>query len=207
MITADPGRRRSVLDEVQAILAREAPPEDRDLLLSLAPVVYADMPDAMALGLPPDALAARIREYFRFVVRTMPPAHQLYRGLPGIHVVARSLTEAEARTTGSTHGGHYEISVVETHTPDAPFIFESLKNFLLGRACGSSRRSTPIFTRAPAVGADRVDRRSARGRQQGAPLPLPRRADRAEGPAAADRAPDPLAPEERVPGRRGLRAR
>ena len=131
MITADPGRRRSVLDEVQAILAREAPPDDRDLLLSLAPVVYADMPDAMALGLPPDAVAARVREYFRFVVRTMPPAHQLYRGLPGIHVVARSLTEAEARTTGSTHGGQYEISVIETHTPDAPFIFESLKNFLL----------------------------------------------------------------------------
>ena len=131
MITADPGRRRSVLDEVLSILAREAPPEDRDLLLSLAPAVYADMPDAMALGLPPDAIAARIREYFRFVVRTMPPAHQLYRGLPGIHVVARSLTEAEAHATGSTHGGQYEISVIETHTPDAPFIFESLKNFLL----------------------------------------------------------------------------
>ncbi len=108
MITADPGRRRLVLDEVQGILAREASPEDRDLLLSLAPVVFADMPDAMALGLSPDAVAARIREYFRFVVRTMPPAHQLYRGLPGIHVVARGLTEAEARTTGSTHGGEYE---------------------------------------------------------------------------------------------------
>ncbi len=53
MITADPGRRRSVLDEVQGILAREAPAEDRDLLLSLAPVVYADLPDAMALGLRP----------------------------------------------------------------------------------------------------------------------------------------------------------
>lgn len=131
MITADPGRRRSVLDEVLGILAREAPPEDRDLLLSLAPVVYADMPDAMALGLSSDAVAARIQEYFRFVVRTMPPAHQLYRGLPGIHVVARGLTEAEARTTGSTHGGQYEISVIETHTPDAPFIFESLKNFFM----------------------------------------------------------------------------
>ena len=77
MITADPGRRRAVLDEVQAILAREAPPEDRIFLLSLAPVVYADMPDAMALALPPDSVAARIREYFRFVVRTMPPSHQL----------------------------------------------------------------------------------------------------------------------------------
>jgi glutamate dehydrogenase len=131
MITADPGRRRSVLDEVQGILAREAPPEDRDLLLSLSPVVYADMPDAMALGLSPEAVAARIREYFQFVVRTMPPAHQLYRGLPGIHVVARSLTEAEVQATGSTHGGQYEISVIETHTPDAPFIFESLKNFFM----------------------------------------------------------------------------
>ena len=90
MITADAGRRRSVLDDVQSILAREAPPEDRDLLLSLAPFVYSDMPDAMALVLSPDAVAARIREYFRFVVRTMPPAHQLYRGLPGIHVVGET---------------------------------------------------------------------------------------------------------------------
>ena len=76
MITADPGRRQSVLDEVLAILAREAPPEDRDLLLALSPVVYADMPDAMTLGLSPDAVASRIREYFKFVVRTMPPAHR-----------------------------------------------------------------------------------------------------------------------------------
>ena len=131
MITADPGRRRSVLEEVQAILAREAPPEDRDLLLSLAPVVYADMPDAMALGLSPDAVAARIREYFRFVVRTMPPGAP---ALPGPPRDPRGRTEpdgGEARTTGSTHGGQYEISVIETHTPDAPFIFESLKNFLL----------------------------------------------------------------------------
>ena len=46
-------------------------------------------------------------------------------------MVVRSLTEAEAETTGSTHGGQYEITVIETHTPDAPFIFESLKNFLM----------------------------------------------------------------------------
>ncbi len=163
MITADPGRRQSVLDEVQAILAREAPPEDRDLLLALTPVVYADMPDAMTLGLSPEAVAARIREYFRFVVRTMPPAHQLYRGLPGIHVVARNLTEEESRTTGSTHGGQYEITVIETHTPDAPFIFESLKNFLLKEEIRVFSAVHSIFTvrrqweRITSIGGARED--------------------------------------------------
>ena len=62
MFTADPGRRRSVLEEVQTILLREAAPEDRDLLLSLAPFVYADMPDAMALGLPSVAIPAVLQE-------------------------------------------------------------------------------------------------------------------------------------------------
>jgi len=163
MITSDPGRRRSVLEEVRSILAREAPPEDLELLLSLAPVVFSDLPDAMALGLPPDAVAARIREYFRFLVRTMPPAHQLYRGLPGIHVVARSLTEAEAETTGSTHGGQYEISVVETHTPDAPFIFESLKNFLMREGLRVFSAIHSIFSvkrqweRITAIGGPRED--------------------------------------------------
>ncbi len=146
MITANPGRRQSVLNEMHALLEREAPPEDRELLLALSPPTFASMPDAMALELPPAAVAARIREYFQFVVRAMPPAHQLYRGLPGIHVVARNLTELEARETGSTHGGQYEISVVETHTPDAPFIFESLKNFFLKEGIRVFSAIHPIFT-------------------------------------------------------------
>ncbi|MCK6681269.1 MAG: NAD-glutamate dehydrogenase [Thermoanaerobaculia bacterium] len=146
MITADTGRRQSILSEVQTILAREASPGDRDLLLSLAPIAHSNMPDAMALGLSPEAIAARIHEYFHFVVRTMPPAHQLYRGLPGIHVVARNLTEEEARHTGSTHGGQHEITVVETHTPDAPFIFESLKNFFLKEGLRVFSAIHPIFT-------------------------------------------------------------
>jgi hypothetical protein len=36
------------------------------------------MPDRVALGLPLPALAARLQSHFRFLVREMPPAHQLY---------------------------------------------------------------------------------------------------------------------------------
>jgi glutamate dehydrogenase len=146
MITADPARRQTILAEVLALLARDAAPEDRDLLAAFAPVVYAEMPDPMALGLPPAALAARIREHFIFVARTMPPPHQLYRGLPGLHVVARNPTEAEAEATGSLQGPQYEVTVVDTHTPDAPFIFESLKNFFQKEGLRVFSAIHPIFT-------------------------------------------------------------
>jgi glutamate dehydrogenase len=146
MITADPDRRRAVLDEIHSIIAAEALPADRELLHAFAPIAYEEMPDAIALGLPPSALAARIQGYFAFVARTMPPAHQLYRGLPGIHVVVRNPTETESAATGSTHGGQYEISIVETHTPDAPFIFESLKNFLLKQGLRVFSAVHPIFS-------------------------------------------------------------
>ena len=129
MITADPQTRTVRLAEISAILARVAAPEDRDLLLSFAPVVYAEMPDRIALQLPVEALAAKIQEHFRFVVREMPPAFQLYKGLPGLHVCARNPGEAEARAYGAGGGLPLETTIVETHSLDAPFIFESLKNY------------------------------------------------------------------------------
>ena len=129
MITADPQKRAARLVEVEAILGRAASPDDRALLLSFAPVVYAEMPDRFALSLSVEALAARIEEHFRFVVREMPPAFQLYKGLPGIHVCARNPSETEARATGAGSGLPVETTIVETHTLDAPFIFESLKNY------------------------------------------------------------------------------
>src|SRR6185503_19024005 len=100
MITSDPARRAARLEEIRQILAAQASPEDRDLLLAFAPAVLGEMPDRLALGLPPEALAARVREHFRFVVREMPPDHQLYKELPGIHVVARNPTEQEAASEG-----------------------------------------------------------------------------------------------------------
>jgi glutamate dehydrogenase len=129
MITADPGRRAARLEELKQVLALRAAPEDRDLLLSFAPVVFSGMPDRIALGLPVEALATRMLDHFRFVAREIPPAIQLYKGLPGIHVAARSPSEAEAAAWGSSDGIPLETTIVETHTLDAPFIFESLKNY------------------------------------------------------------------------------
>jgi glutamate dehydrogenase len=129
MITADPGRRAARLEELKEVLARRAAPEDRDLVLSFAPVVFSGMPDRIALGLSVDALATRMLTAFRFVAREIPHAIQLYKGLPGIHVAARNPTEAEAAAMGATDGVPLETTIVETHTHDAPFIFESLKNY------------------------------------------------------------------------------
>jgi glutamate dehydrogenase len=146
MITADPQRRVFILAEIREILLREAAPDDRDLLLSFAPVVFAEMPDSIALRLTASALAARIREYFRFVARTMPPAFQLYKGLPGLHVVVRNPDDAEEAACGGADGGAHEATIVETHTPDAPFIFESLKNFFQKEGLRVFSSVHPIFT-------------------------------------------------------------
>jgi glutamate dehydrogenase len=142
MITADPQRRVSILQGIVEILDRGAPPEDRGLLRAFAPVVYGQLPDSLALRLSPDALAARMRRYFQFVARTIPPAFHLYKGLPGLHVSARNPDDAEASADGATH----EITIVETHTPDAPFIFESLKNYFQKEGLRVFSSVHPIFS-------------------------------------------------------------
>ncbi len=129
MITADPTKRAQILDEVQAVLTATAPEGDRELLGVFAGVVVSELPDSVIFRLPAPALAARLGEYFRFVAHTMPPEVQLYRGLPGIHVDVRNFDDAEDRVMAGHDGGPHEVTIVETHTPDAPFIFESLTNF------------------------------------------------------------------------------
>ena len=142
MITADPQRRVSTLARILDHVSRTAPDADRDLLLALAPVVYGDMPDPLALRLSPETIAARLAGIFRFVARTMPPAVQLYKGLPGLHVAVRNPDDAEARAEGSTH----EVTIVETHSPDAPFVFESLKNYFQKEGLRVFSSIHPIFT-------------------------------------------------------------
>ncbi len=129
MITEDPRRRAGRLKELIELLGQKASPEDRDLLLAFAPVVFAETPDRVAFGLTPEALAARVRDHFRFVAREMPPPTQLYKGLPGIHVAARNPSDSGWIHKGPDNGMPNEVTVVETHTVDAPFIFESLKNY------------------------------------------------------------------------------
>jgi hypothetical protein len=104
MITSDPQVRAAKLAEVREILARQASAEDRDLLLSFSSVMFAETPDRVALGLSPDALAARLTDQFRFVVREMPPPTQLYKGLPGLHVVVRNPGEVGWVSRGPANG-------------------------------------------------------------------------------------------------------
>ena len=113
---------------------------------SLAPILFAGMPARLALDLPAPAVAARILSHFRFVAREMPPGHQLYKGLPGIHVSVRNPSEEEARALGGGAGLPLETTIVETHTPDRPFIFDSVKNYLQKSGLRVYSAIHPIFT-------------------------------------------------------------
>src|SRR5262245_17966505 len=146
MITADPERRAARLAEVMDLLGRRAGAEDRELLLAFAPVVFAETPDRVALGLSADALAARIRDHFRFVAREIPPPTQLYKGVPGIHVAARNPDPAGWVSNGPADGLPQQVTVVEIHTHDAPFIFESLKNYFRKAGLRVFSAVHPIFT-------------------------------------------------------------
>jgi len=142
MITADPQRRVSTLARILDHVGRSAPEADKELLLALAPIVYGDMPDPLALRLTPEQIGARLTGIFRFLARTMPPAVQLYKGLPGLHVRVRNQDDDEARAEGSTH----EVTIVETHSPDAPFIYESLKNYFQKEGLRVFSAIHPIFS-------------------------------------------------------------
>ena len=146
MITMDAGRRAARLDELMQALDRQAGPADRDLLLSFAPVVYASLPDAVALGLSTEALTRRMLDYFRFFVREFPPPTQVYRGLPGIHVVVRNPAEADEQRIVQGRILPLETTIVETHTLDAPFIFESLKNYFRRAGLRVFSAIHPMFT-------------------------------------------------------------
>jgi glutamate dehydrogenase len=146
MLTSDPQRRAARLAELLELLRREAPPGDLELLLQLAPVCFAETPDRVALELPLTAVAARLRNHFRFIAREIPPAYQLYKGLPGIHVWARNPGEEEARTLGGGQGLPIESTIIQTHTVDAPFIFESLKNYFRKSGLRVFAAIHPIFS-------------------------------------------------------------
>jgi len=129
MITVDPARRTAVLDELLRLLQADATPAQYALLCAFAPIVLDQWPDRVVLGMTPGALAARIRIDLRFVVERLSPAWQLYRGLPGLQVEARNRSEEEAAALGEAEVSGGETTVIETHSLDAPFILESLKNY------------------------------------------------------------------------------
>ena len=143
----DAQERSARLEQVLQVLGREAPAEERDLVLSLARILFPGMPRRIGLGMPPEVVAARIlRLHYPFVAREMPPAHQLYKGLPGIHVSAVNLAEAESRAIGGGQGIPLDTTVLRTHTADRPFIFDSLKNYLQKAGLRVYAAFHPIFT-------------------------------------------------------------
>ncbi len=146
MITSDPGKKAQVLSKVSEILNRTAPEADRNLVLAFAQVILAETPDSLALVLPPEALAERVLRGFNFVAREIPPSIQLYKGLPGIHVSVRNPRDEEATAIGGGAGLPLETTIVETHTTDAPFIFESLKNYFSKAGLRVFSAVHPIFS-------------------------------------------------------------
>ncbi len=129
MIRVSPQEKNRKLEEVLEHLKRTRSSEEWELLSSFARVVHASLPDWMALGIANADLADRIWDNYRFFVKELPPPTQLYRGLPGLHVVVRHSAEAESLHTVRGKSIPMDTTIVETHTPDAPFIFDSLKNY------------------------------------------------------------------------------
>jgi glutamate dehydrogenase len=119
------------LEDVLQHLKRSHTEEDWELLSSFARVVYASLPEWMAVGIETADLAERIADNYRFFVKELPPPTQLYRGLPGLHVVVRHSAEGESLHNVPGKAIPMDTTIVETHTPDAPFIFDSLKNYFL----------------------------------------------------------------------------
>jgi glutamate dehydrogenase len=146
MITADPGKRAQVLSEITDILKRNAPEAEREIILSFAAVIFGETPDRIALALPAEALAARILSHYRFVAHEVIPPTQLYKGVPGIHVSAWNPSETQSRTFGGGSGLPVETTVVETHTKDAPFVFESLRNYFSKAGLRLFSATHPILT-------------------------------------------------------------
>jgi glutamate dehydrogenase len=146
MITQDPETRAQVTSRIIDLVGRMAPADDRNLVLSFAPVILAEAPDRILFLLPPEILAERLLRHYHFIVHGMPPSIQLFKGPPGIHVSVYNPDEAEAKAMGGGAGLPLETTVVRTHTLDAPFIFESLKNYFSKAGLRVFSAVHPIFS-------------------------------------------------------------
>jgi len=146
MITSDSEKREKTLSRILAILDDRTSEEDCSLIRSFAPVVFAEMPDRIALQLSPECLAERILNHFHFVAREMPPTTQLYRGLPGLHVRVTNPSKEEVAAMGRGDGLPSETTIVETHTTDIPYVFDSLKNYFVKAGLRVFSAVHPIFT-------------------------------------------------------------
>ncbi|MDM7998232.1 MAG: NAD-glutamate dehydrogenase [Acidobacteriota bacterium] len=146
MITEDPKKRAQITAHVIDILARKVSPEDKNLIASFAPVILSEASDRILFLLPPETVAERLLRHYNFVVHEVPSSIQLFKGPPGIHVSVYNPCEEEAIAMGGGAGLPLETTVVRTHTLDAPFIFESLKNYFSKAGLRVYSAVHPVFT-------------------------------------------------------------
>ena len=146
MITHDPEKREKVISQILEALGSKALPDEKHLLLSFAPVMLSETPDHVLFQFSPETFSERLLRHFDFFVKEMPPSAQVYKGLPGIHVSVYNPDEAEARALGGGSGLPLETTVVRTHAIDAPFIFESLKNYFSKAGLRVFSAAHPIFS-------------------------------------------------------------
>jgi glutamate dehydrogenase len=146
MITRDPIKRAQVTSRIIELVGQMAPAKDKDLVLSFAPVTIEEASDRILFMLQPEILAERLLRHYDFIVHAMPPSIQLFKGPPGIHVSVYNPDEAEAKAMGGGAGLPIETTVVRTHTLDAPFIFESLKNYFSKAGLRVFSAVHPIFS-------------------------------------------------------------
>jgi glutamate dehydrogenase len=129
MLSVSSEDKQRKLDEVLEHLKAAKVDDNWELLESFTRVVYGGLPEWMIKGVSSKNLAGRLADNFRFFVKELPPPPQLYRGLPGLHVVARHSVEEEWLPSVGGKTIPLDTTIVETHTPDAPFIFDSLMNY------------------------------------------------------------------------------
>src|SRR5690349_12105385 len=120
MITQDPSARALRLAEIEEILKKTEGPEDKGLLVAFARAFFPGMPDSIALEGDARRTAQRLTQHFNFFVNEVPEAHQAEQGVPGLHVKARNVGATETRVIAGK-AVSAEVTVVETHTLDAPF--------------------------------------------------------------------------------------
>jgi glutamate dehydrogenase len=146
MITADPVKRALVVAQVMQILENKANVDNRNLLFAFAHIILAESSDRILFLFPPEILVNRLLRHFQFIVRDPPPPIQLFKGPPGIHVSVYNPTEEEALAIGGGAGLPLETTVVQTHTLDAPFIFESLENYFSKAGLRVYSAVHPVFS-------------------------------------------------------------
>ncbi len=181
------------------------PPEERELVLSLAPILFEGMPPRIAPGpaargggrAHPQAPLSlhRARDAARPPALQGRPRHPRHGHEPERGGVARDRRRGRAAARDHDPQDPHRRPALHLRQPQE-----------LPAEVGAARlrRLPPDLHGAAAVGARRGVRRRARRGQQGELLPVPHRADPVAGGAAAHRARGVLAAQGGVPGGRRL---